>query len=176
MRQLASVSMIAMLAATAACDVEIGDGKEASASASAAGAPTAEGRAQESTFSLNVPGFNMKVPIPEGIRNNAKIDSDGEMLYPGSTFSGMHVEGGKKGQSDDGAVEIRFTSADSPEKVAAWYRDPARKDFSVVSARQEGDAFVIMGQQKTEADQFKIRLTPKANGGTDGRLAIQSSG
>ncbi len=174
MRKLASVSLIAMLAATAACDMEIGGGKEASATA--AGAATAEGRAQESTFSMNVPGFNMKMPIPDGIRNNAEIDSDGEMLYPGATFSGMHVEGGKKGQSDDGAVEIRFTSADAPQKVAAWYRDPARKDFTVVSARQEGDAFVILGRQKAEADEFKIRLTPKANGGTDGRLAIQSSG
>ncbi|HEV2079327.1 MAG TPA: hypothetical protein VGR19_05455 [Allosphingosinicella sp.] len=174
MRKLASVGLIAMLAAAAACDMEIGGGKEPSATA--AGAPSAEGKAQESTFSLNAPGFNMKVPIPEGIRSNAEIDSDGEMLYPGSTFSGMHVEGGKKGQSDDGAVEIRFTSADAPEKVAAWYRDPARKDFTIVSARQEGDAFVIVGQQKAEADEFKIRLTPKANGGTDGRLAIQSSG
>lgn len=174
MNKFALVSLIGMLAVTAACDVEIGDGK--AASATAAGTPSAEGKAQESTFSLNAPGFNMKVPIPEGLRDHAKIDSDGEMLYTGSTFSGMHVEGGKKGKSDDGAVEIRFTSADSPEKVAAWYRDPARKDFSVVSARQEGDAFVIVGQQKSESDQFNIRLTPKANGGTDGRLAIQSSG
>ena len=174
MKKMAWVSLVAMLALTAACDVEIGSGKEASASA--AGSPTAEGKAQESTFSMNVPGFNIKVPIPEGIRTDAEIDSDGEMLYPGATFSGMHVEGGKKGQSGDGAVEIRFTSADAPQKVAAWYHDPARKDFSVVSARQDGDAFLIVGQQKSERDQFNIRLTPKANGGTDGRLAIQSSG
>ncbi|HEX8214753.1 MAG TPA: hypothetical protein VF582_04685 [Allosphingosinicella sp.] len=174
MKNLAPVSLAAMLALTAACEVEIGSGKDASASA--AGTVSAEGKAQENTFTINAPGFDMKVAIPEGIRNNAEIDSNGDMLYPGATFSGMHVEGGGKGESSDGAVEIRFTSADAPGKVAAWYRDPARKDFSVTSAAKEGDAFVIVGQQKKETERFKVRLTPKANGGTDGRLAIQSSG
>jgi cation diffusion facilitator CzcD-associated flavoprotein CzcO len=174
MRKLTIVSLAAALALSAACNAEIGKGKEASKSP--AGTASAEGRAQENSFSINVPGFDMKVAIPQGIRNNAEIDSDGEMLYPGSTFSGMHVEGAGEGKSKDAGVEIRFTSADAPEKVAAWYRDPARKDFSVTSAGQEGDAFVMQGQQKKGGDQFKIRLTPKANGGTDGRLAIQSSG
>jgi cation diffusion facilitator CzcD-associated flavoprotein CzcO len=174
MKELASVSFAAVLALTAACNAEIGKGKEASKSE--AGTASAEGKAQENSFSVNVPGFDMKVAIREGIRNNAEIDSDGEMLYPGATFSGMHVEGGGEGKSKDAGVEIRFTSADAPEKIAAWYRDPARKDISVTSAAQEGDAFVIAGQHKKEGDQFKIRLTPKANGGTDGRLAIQSSG
>ena len=174
MNKLASVSLVAVLGLASACNAEIGDGKEASASAS--GAASAEGKAQENTFTLNAPGVDIKVAIPEGIRNNAEFDSDGDMLYPGSTFSGIHVEGGKKGKSNEGGVEIRFTSADAPDKVAAWYRDPARKDISVSSAAQEGDAFVIAGQQKKEGDQFKIRLTPNPTGGTDGRLAIQSSG
>jgi hypothetical protein len=174
MNKLASVSLVAMLSLMAGCDAEIGSGKEASGSA--AGTASAEGKAQENTFTLNAPGLDLKVAIPEGIRNNAEFDSDGDLLYPGATFSGIHVEGGKKGTSREGGVEIRFTSADAPQKVAAWYRDPARKDFSVTSAKQEGDAVVIVGQQKKEGDQFKIRLTPKANGGTDGRLAIQSSG
>jgi hypothetical protein len=174
MKKLAFVSLASALALAAGCNAEIGGGKEGSASE--AGSASAEGKAQENTFTINAPGFDMKVAIPEGVRNNSDFKSDGEMLYPGSTLSGMHVEAGKKGQSNDGAVEIRFTSTDAPEKVAAWYRDPARKDFSVTSAGQEGDAFVIAGQQKKEGDRFKIRLTPKANGGTDGRLAIQSSG
>ena len=173
MNRLASVALVAMLALTAACDVEIGDGKEASQAPG--GTVSAEGKAQENTFTLNAPGMDIKVAIPQGIRNNARIDSDGDMLYPGATFSGIHVEGGSKGKSGDGAAEIRFTSTDAPDKVAAWYRDPARKDITVTSAGQQGDAFLIVGQQKKEGDQFKIRLTPKANGGTDGRLAIQSA-
>ncbi len=174
MKKMASVSLVAMLALTVACSAEIGDGKEPSKSA--AGSVSAEGKAEENKFTLNAPGIDLKVAIPERIRNNAQFESDGEMLYPGTTLGGIHVEGGQKGKSKDGAVEIRFTSADAPDKVAAWYRDPARTDFSVTSAGQQGDAFVMVGQQKKEGGQFKIRLTPKANGGTDGRLAIQSSG
>jgi hypothetical protein len=166
-----SIPLVAMLALSAACNAEIGSGKEPS------GAASAEGKAQENSFTINAPGFDMKVAIPQGVRNNAQFKSDGgDMLYPGATFSGMHVEGGKKGASGEGGVEIRFTSADAPEKVAAWYRDPARKDFSVTSAGREGDAIVLAGQQKKEGEQLRIRLAPKANGGTDGRLAIQSSG
>ena len=68
------------------------------------------------------------------------MDDDSGLIYPGSTFSGIHVEGGRDERpSRDGEVELRFTSADAPDLVARWYRDPARAaDFTVASAGREG--------------------------------------
>lgn len=177
MNKAAMLSLLAVLALGAACDAEIGGGEETAeaTSGAASGAASAEGKAQENTFSVKAPGVDIKVAIPEGIRNNAQFDSESDILYPDATFSGMHVEGQKSGREKQGGVEIRFTSPTAPERIAAWYRDPARKDFTVTSARKDGDAIVISGRQK-DNDDFQIRLTPRTNGGTDGRLGIQSGG
>jgi hypothetical protein len=118
------------------------------------------------------PGFDLKINIPEGMKNDA--DGDNELLYPGATMSGMHIEAGQgsgKAGSASG-VELRFTSPDPVEKIAGWYRDPARKGtFSVASARKEGDAVLIAGTQKGDGDPFSLRLAP-AGGGTEGRLTL----
>lgn len=172
MNKAAVLSLLAVLTFSAACESKIGGEEEAEG---ATGAASAEGKAQENTFSIKAPGVDIKVAIPEGIRNNAQVNSESDILYPDATFSGMHVEAQKNGTEKQGGVEIRFTSPTAPEQIAAWYRDPARKDFTVTSAAREGDDFVIAGRQK-DNDDFNIRLTPKANGGTDGRIGIQSGG
>jgi hypothetical protein len=68
---------------------------------------------------------------------------------------------------------MRFRSADAPQKIGAWYRDPARKNgFQIQSARQEGEALLLSGTQKGDGDAFAVRLSPAPGGGTDGRLTL----
>ncbi len=160
------LSALAALLLLSACEARIGrdDGGKA------AEAP-AEGQSEEGTFSIDAPGFAMKIDIPEAIANKAEIDSDSGILYPGSELSGMHIQASEGG--DRGSVELRFTSADAPDKVAAWYRDPARAaDFTVASAAREGDAIVISGADKEGGDPVTLRLTAREGGGSEGRLSL----
>ena len=135
---------------------------------------SAEGKAEEGQFSIDAPGFEMKVEIPSGIASRAKVESDGDdgdIVYPGSTLSGLHVEGGRKGEGGS-AVELRFTSGDTPERIAAWYRDPARTEISVASATREGGDHVIQGTRKEDGEPFSVRLSPRSGGGTDARVML----
>ena len=167
------VSRLAPAAAAAlllvACEARIGNDAPPVAENA-----TAEGRAEEGRFTIEAPGFNMSIDIPEGIRTRADIESDG-LVYPGATFSGMHVQGGREGADGehDGEVEIRFTSGDAPDRVVAWYRDSARgDDFTVQAARQEGGGFVVSGTGRSDGEPFTLRIAPGEGGGTEARLLL----
>ena len=160
----------AALALLAACDGPATEERSASNAAAEAVEAPAEGKAEEGRFTMKGPGFDLKINIPEGMKN----DGNGEnaLLYPGATMSGMHIEAGAGSGKAASGVELRFTSADPVEKVAGWYRDPARKEtFSVARARQEGDAVLIEGTQQGDGDPFSLRLA-SAGGGTEGRLTL----
>ena len=88
---------------------------------------TAAGRAEEGRLTVEAPGFNLSIDIPDSIEAQAQVDDNG-LIYPGSAFGGMHVQGRPKGSGghSDGEVEMRFTTGDPAERVVAWYRDPAR--------------------------------------------------
>lgn len=136
---------------------------------------SAEGKAEEGRLSIHAPGFDMKINIPEGIRRGAGIDDDSGIIYPNSTFSGIHVEGGRDGGAgnSDGEVELAFTSADAPDLVARWYQDPARApDFRVATANREGPGFVLAGTTRDDDGRFRIRLSPRQGGGTEGRVVL----
>src|ERR1043165_7007279 len=98
-------------------------------------APTngsAENKAEEGQVSINAPGVQMKIDVPEGLRREMHMNDDSGLIYPGARMSGVHVEGGRDGDKSDGEDELRFNSADAPDVVARWYRDPARaSDFTV---------------------------------------------
>ncbi len=133
----------------------------------------AEGKAEDGRLSIKGPGFDLKVNIPEGVSNPA--DSENELLYPGSKLSGMHIEAGGKSANTkaNGGLELRFTSSEPVEKVAAWYQDPARQDkFAVTSVAREDGALVIRGNQKGDGDPFMLRLAPTSAGGTEGRMTL----
>jgi hypothetical protein len=71
---------------------------------------------------------------------------------------------------------MRFTSADAPDKVAAWYRDPARAaTITGVSVQQDGSGFRVSGAGK-EGDPFDLRLSPGAGGGTQAQLTLRDAG
>lgn len=156
--------------ALAACEARFGNDAD---QANVAGNAGAEGKAEEGRLSIHAPGFDMKINIPERIRREAGIDDDSGILYPNSTFSGMHVEGGRDDSRSDGEVELAFTSADSPEVIARWYRDPARTpDFTVASAGREGAALVIAGTMTDDDGRFRVRLSQREGGGSDGRVVL----
>jgi hypothetical protein len=173
------LTLICALAFLSACEAKIG--KEADKGDAAAKGETkaaaAEGKAQEGQFSIKAPGFDMKIDIPAGVTSHG--DSDSDMLYPGATLSGMHIEGSKGGADGkgDAGIELRFTTPDAPKRVAAWYRDSARATaFSIASAKQEGAVYVISGVEKADGDPFTLRLGARDGGGTEGRLTLADRG
>ena len=167
--------VIAAALALTACEARLGhDGNQAGSEN-----VSAEGKAEEGQLSISAPGFEMKLNIPERLRREAGIDDDSGIIYPNGQFSGIHVQGGRDGESgrSEGEVELRFTSNDPSDQVARWYRDPARaSDFSVGGAGREGEDFVISGTRKDDRGQFRVRLSPRAGGGTDGRVVLADGG
>jgi len=157
--------------ALTACEARFGN------DARPGGNGSAENKAEEGQLSINAPGVEMKINIPEGIRREAHMDDDSGLLYPGATMSGIHVEGGREEGKADGEVELRFNSADAPDAVARWYQDPARaRDFTIAAATREGPAYVFAGTKaRNGGGRFRIHLAPRAGGGTDGRVLLSDA-
>jgi hypothetical protein len=156
--------------ALVSCDAKIGGNESGGAAANSQG--SAEGKAEEGKIALKAPGFDISIAVPKQTTERAKSDHDSDLLYPGSAISGMYVAAGEG--SGKGEVELRFTSADPPEKVAAWYRDPARQaNFSVGEAKRNGSDILVEGREKGDGQTFKLRLGARDGGGTDGRLTVR---
>jgi hypothetical protein len=155
-----------------ACEARFGNAQEA---ANESGNVSAEGKAKEGELSIHTPGFDMKINIPEGMRHEITSDDHDDLLYPGATFGGIHVEGGHDnahGRSQ-GQVELAYATGDAPDLVARWYQDPARgPDFTVATTNRQGPAIVIAGTRKHDDGDFRVTLTPRAGGGTDGRVLL----
>lgn len=158
---------LAALALLAACEARFGnDAGPVDANA------TAEGRAEEGRLTVEAPGFNMSINLPESIRSHANFDEDSGLIYPGATFSGMHVQGQPEGGPRQDEVELRFTTSDPIDRVVAWYRDPARgQEVQVASAEQRGNAHVLSGTGR-DGQRFTLNLVPRQGGGSDARLVL----
>ncbi len=50
---------------------------------------------------------------------------------------------------------------------------PEGEAFRLERAVQEGDDWVVTGVQKRDKHGFRLRLSPREGGGTDGRLAVR---
>jgi hypothetical protein len=161
---------VASALALAACDARFGN------EAGPAGNGSAENKAEEGQISISAPGVQMKINVPEGIRREMHMNDDSGLIYPGATMSGMHVEGGREHDQRDGEVELRFASDDPPDRVARWYQDPGRGgQFAIATASRDGPAYVFAGTRKDGNGRFRIRLTPRAGTGTDGRVLLSDS-
>jgi len=173
MRKMLAPVSLAAAALLGGCEARFGND-----AAPVAENATAAGRAQEGRLTVEANGFNLSVDIPASVRADARMDEDSGLVYPGATLSGMHVQGSPDGarEGHDGEVELRFTTADAPERVAGWYRDPARgQDITVQSARREGGAFVIAGTGRRDDERFTVRIAPAAGGGSEGRLVLSDA-
>jgi hypothetical protein len=171
--------VLAVAALLAGCEARIGKEDppaEAAATGNSAGG-AGEGEAEDGRLSIDTPGLQMKLDIPSGLAGRAQFDSDSGVLYPGAALSGMHVEARDGRQGGRSMVELRFTSPDDVAKIAAWYRDPARAaDFTVGQASKSGAAVILTGTEKKDGDPFDLSLTPRAGGGTEGRLRLRDKG
>lgn len=133
---------------------------------------SAESKSDKGSFSIDVPGFEMKLDIPEGWAENATVDSDSDIIPPGAKMKGVHVQAGRA-RGEDG-VELRFTASDAPAKIAEWYRDDARTDkLTIASVAEQDGVFTVTGTDKDDGDPFTVQLNRAAEGGTDGRLTIR---
>lgn len=172
-----NASRLLPLAATAAALVLVACEARFGNDAGPTGNGSAENKAQEGEVSINAPGVQMKINIPEGLRHEASIHDDSGLIYPGSTMSGMHIEGGRDDgpRKSDGEVELRFASTDPPDRVAHWYQDPARgSSFALSSSGREGEAWVFAGTKRDGGGRFRIRLVAQGSG-TDGRVLLTES-
>lgn len=171
MKPLHPILVAAALGALGGC----GDRHDEAGAAPGNQTASAEGKAEEGKISIKGPGVDVTFVVPKAMRGEAKADKDSKFFYPGATIGGIAIVGGQREGKKEGEseAEFRFATADPPERVAAWYRDPARaKDIRVTSATKAGSDIVIAGTQPADGHPFKVRLTPRAGGGTDGRLAI----
>lgn len=164
--RLMAAAAAAALVLLAGCEAKIGDRADAPAG------NTAEAKAEDGAFSINAPGFQMKVDIPQAIANKARIDSDSDIVYPGSKVRGIHVDAGR--DDEDSKVQLSFTSPDAPAKLADWYRSADRADkFTLAATREENGGFSFEGAEKEDGDPFTISLRPGAGGGTEGELRLR---
>lgn len=161
---------VATLALLGGCEMRIGND-----AAPVADNATAAGRAEEGRMTVEAPGFNLSINIPEGLSSRANVDSDSGLVYPGATMGGMHVQGTNQEERgrEHGSVELRFTSADPNERVVAWYRDPARaSDFTISTASRDGNATVLSGTGRRDNERFTVRIAPHGEGGSEIRLLL----
>ncbi|HYW17285.1 MAG TPA: hypothetical protein VE891_14180 [Allosphingosinicella sp.] len=136
---------------------------------------SAEGKSEEGKISLKMPGVDMTLSLPKGVADQARSERDSKLLYPGATLRGMAIAAGPDSEkSGDSEVEIRFSTPDPLDQVAAWYRDPARSDgFQLRRSAREGDSWLVDGVQKRDDHRFKLRLSPRPSGGTNGQLTVR---
>jgi hypothetical protein len=170
---MAVLRICALAAAILACSGCGGPGEEDNLLA-ANQSVSAEGKAREGMISVKAPGVDITISVPKELTGEAKAGKDSKILYPGATLAGMAIAAGEKdNRGGDTDVEMRFKTSDTPDKVAAWYRDPARADgFRLDSAKREGSELVFTGIQRRDNHAFKVTLAPGAGGGTEGRLRI----
>lgn len=167
----------ALLAAAAAllgaCDAKFD--RNASENGSADAPVSAEGKAEEGKISVKAPGFDLKFTLPKGVVGEARAERDSKLLYPGAILRGMAIAAGEgRAKDGDSEVEIGFSTPDTLDKVVAWYRDPARAEgFRLKNAEREGNGWRVTGVQKRDGHRFKLRLSARPGGGTDGRLTVR---
>lgn len=165
--------LVAAAALLGACDAKFD--RNAADNGSSDVPVSAEGKAEEGKISVKAPGFDLKFSLPKGMVGEAKAERDSKLLYPGAILRGMAIAAGEgRGKGGDSEVEIGFSTPDPLDKVVAWYRDPARAEgFSLERAKKDGDEWRVTGVQKRDGHRFKLRLSHRPGGGTDGRLTVR---
>ena len=119
----------------------------------------AAGRDANGQLTARVQGVDLKVNLPPPIRRMTESD---DFLPPRART----VRGG------DGQ---RFPSDDSIEAVAGWYRDPARANRFEIEDSTRNDSSWLLTATARGGDTFTVRLTPAADGGTDGTIQVTAA-
>ncbi len=145
--------LIAAVSALALTGCGLGDGDE---SANAANAMPAS-KTENGQLTVRAQGVDLKINLPPPIR---RMTEDNDYLYPRARVQ----RGGGPGR--------QFHSDDPPDRLVAWYQDPARANrFSISNVSRDGAAFVFAGTGRA-GSSLSVRLQPGAQGGTDGTLIV----
>ena len=128
-----------------------------------------DGDGSGSNVSVDVPGFNAKVSLPN-INMSGHIDLDGIKLAPHSKVSGLDVNAHDgDGKNDDGTVVMKFTDTDPPASVIdhyaksavdAGYGEIARTDNSL-SAKKDDKSFALAITPDGAGSKGTITITGK---------------
>ena len=161
------------LAALAAChaDVNVSD-SDNSQDGDNVHIAMADNKDGGSGVSVNVPGFDAKVSLPN-INLAGHMDLDGIKLAPNSHVSGLNVDaqGNDKGGNGQGVVRMNFTNTDSSTTVLdhyarsaadAGYGDIARTGTSL-SARKDDKTFAVEIGPDGQGSKGTITITGKDN-------------
>jgi hypothetical protein len=125
-----------------------------------------------SGVSVNVPGFDAKVSLPN-INLAGHVDLDGIKLAPNSHVNGLNVDaqGTDKGGDGQGVVRMSFTNTDAPATVLdhyarsaadAGYGAIARTDGSL-SAKKDDKTFALAIGPDGTGSKGTITITGKDN-------------
>lgn len=116
----------------------------------------------EDGLSIETPGFAGKIAIKGMKLGSEHMDIDGMKLYPGTELAAIDVTD-RKG-ADNGRVDMRFTSPDAPDRIAAYYAAAARDaGFSDVAVKNSGGT-ATFSAIKNDGDRVTIDIAPAAKG------------
>jgi hypothetical protein len=165
-----SLCAAAALLALSAC----GDPGE-NAAGGEGNAAAAPAEAEKGRLSVKGGGLEFAIQIPEGVQEKARVGGDNDIMPPGASIEGLHIQGdGGDAEAGQDSVAMRFHSDQPPAEVTAWYRDPARApDLREVEARREGADTIVSGRTGEGGNgRFTVRLTGGTGGGTDGQITL----
>lgn len=170
----AMLGLVVPLVLLAACEMKMGKddaGKEgASLKVGEDGNVAITAQDGDEGVSVSLPGFDAKIKVPGIELGGDNMDIGGMKLYPGSEVKGINVTD-QKGPGNS-RVEMRFTSPDAPEKVAAYYAQAARdEDFSNIGVTSAGGKSTLTAK-KSDGDDLMIIMEPAAGGTTSGQILI----
>jgi len=154
-----SIILLALpLLGLAACEMKVGGEEEANKGSNTSVAT------EKSHVSLDIPGFSAKVDIPAFDADGEDMDVDGIKLYPGSQVTGVDIKADGKTENGKGSVRIGYASADTPEKLQAYYEAAAKENgFTTAAPTKEGQATVLNLTSK-EGKALHIAIEPHATG------------
>lgn len=116
------------------------------------------GKTENGQLTARVQGVDLKIDLPPPIR---RMTEDDDFLPPRS-------------RTQRGGAGRRFHSDETPEGVVAWYRDGERADrFTITNVSRDGDAWVLAGTARG-GGTLSVRLTPGADGGTEGTVVVST--
>ena len=128
------------------------------------GKPAAAETGEKGKFAMSLPGFDLKMDLPQSMLDKSDFEIDGVKLYPGSTITAMAIAKPKSG--GEANVDIGFVSPADPAAVRAYFV----KEFG--DRLEPSTAGGALSGETSDGDIFTIKLAPAAGGGSTGTLRI----
>lgn len=172
-RMAARAAMAAAIAllALGGCKARVDD-RNGNAAFSASIGDTGADSTGNGAVTVNAPGVNLQVKLPNIDLGTGHLDIDGMKLYPASSVTGVNVIGDadeKDGGSGGGQVKIAFASADAPAKLVDYYVTQSRDHGFTTDAPLAGGGETRLHGTKAEdgkTKSFDLTVRPQGAGST----------